>query len=240
MRLSRQYDRAYAFRSATEAQRSDRIRRLYPATAAAAPGATPLSQPGSVFGPGAVVRPSLEGVQLASGAVLAELLGAAWPPADLLSLGAGQQGSDAGASEALGALLRACGDAYDQAVPMVAHMRGGSRAGYARWEEFRRCGWVGGRVGMGWVGGKAAGRRGTLGLGSGSEGQRCKAPVQVGLHAAGRLCPEPAALPAHRKGLALYAARRNDALQRDGVSRMSAYLHWGERHWGLAGRRGLV
>jgi hypothetical protein len=30
-----------------------------------------------------------------------------------------------------------------------------------------------------------------------------------------------------RQGLALYAARRNDALQRDGVSRLSAYHHYG-------------
>lgn len=44
------------------------------------------------------------------------------------------------------------------------------------------------------------------------------------------LHPDPAIhCPLHRKGLPLYAARRNDAMQRDGVSRLSAYHHFGGR-----------
>ena len=42
--------------------------------------------------------------------------------------------------------------------------------------------------------------------------------------------------PSCRKGLPLYAARRNDAMQRDGVSRLSAYHHFGGFGWeGAAG-----
>lgn len=32
-----------------------------------------------------------------------------------------------------------------------------------------------------------------------------------------------------KRGLSLYAATRNDAMNRNGVSRMSPYHHWGER-----------
>ncbi|MEW5306743.1 MAG: hypothetical protein WDW36_009186 [Sanguina aurantia] len=34
-----------------------------------------------------------------------------------------------------------------------------------------------------------------------------------------------------KRGLSLYAATRNDAMNRNGVSRMSPYHHWGERAW---------
>ncbi len=41
-------------------------------------------------------------------------------------------------------------------------------------------------------------------------------------------------LSCNRKGLPLYAARRNDAMQRDGVSRLSAYHHFGGLYFACA------
>ena len=139
--------RAYSFRSVTEAQRKQRLRLYTP------PASTPL-------GP-AALAPSLllQGLAPAPPHVLsAERLG--WQPLELASVLPVQL------PQRLHQLLSGC-RWMDHSVPGVSSSIGGSAAGYARWEAFRR------------------------------------------------------------RGLPLYAARRNDAMQRDGVSRLSAYHHFG-------------
>ena len=88
----------------------------------------------------------------------AERLG--WTPLELASV------AQVALPQRLHAVLAGC-PGLDHSVPGVACTLGGSAAGYARWEAFRR------------------------------------------------------------RGLALYAARRNDAMSREGVSRLSPYHHYG-------------
>lgn len=113
--------RAYAFRSATEAQRRQRIARVYQL----APGTPPV-------GPAALAPPpaALAGLP----ALPPELLsreGLGWEPLDLASMPPPQL------AQQLDALLARCAG-IDHSVPGVAHMPGGSAAGYVRWEAFRK------------------------------------------------------------------------------------------------------
>ncbi len=113
--------RAYSFRSATEAQRRQRIACMYQL----APGTPPV-------GPAALAPPpaALAGLP----ALPPELLsreGLGWEPLDLASMPPPQL------AQQLDALLARCAG-IDHSVPGVAHMPGGSAAGYVRWEAFRK------------------------------------------------------------------------------------------------------
>lgn len=205
--------RAYAFRSATEAQRRQRIPRVYQL----APGTPPV-------GPVALAPPpaALVGLPpLPPGLLSRESLG--WEPLDLAGTPPPQL------PQRLGALLARCGG-IDHSAPGVSHLLGGSAAGYVRWEAFRR------RAGRAPLARRAGtGPRGP----SPSPVPRFEGPPACQacplrhaaprtLHAAcsgmrATLWPPPTL---RRKGLSLYAARRNDPMLRDGTSRLSAYHHW--------------
>ncbi|KAG2452956.1 hypothetical protein HYH02_002293 [Chlamydomonas schloesseri] len=203
MRLvTRAYEKAYAYRSATEGWRRCRMKAVYaggpfcwpgavaltvtasggtaaaPAAAtAASPGTGPmhrfLQRAGS--GPGgtgstaqqvADAAPASDGAGASSPAAARAPIAPVtpeWLSLDLLALppAAGSTVPDLGA-------VAAAIPGVDTSVPGVVHMIGGSSAGYARWDAWRRSGGVG-----------------------------------------------------------RYAASRNDAMQRGGTSRLSPYLHWG-------------
>ncbi|CAL8462237.1 g1768 [Coccomyxa elongata] len=139
--------KAYIFRSSTDKPRRERLNRM-PYTN----GATDWTR---LLGGAAVVTEGLEELREDPPRRGPVPEGLDWEPLDLTA-----PGSD------IAGLLARC-DWIDREVPAIAHMRGGSGEGYARWEAFR-C-----------------------------------------------------------KGLDLYAAHRNNALKRDGVSRLSAYHHYG-------------
>lgn len=112
--------RAYAFRSATEAQRKQRITRTYQL----APGAPPVGPAALAPPPAALASlPPLPPELLSK-----ERLG--WAPLELAGV------PPPHLAPQLAALLSRC--AIDHSVPSVAHMPGGSAAGYARWEAFRK------------------------------------------------------------------------------------------------------
>eukprot|EP00198_Chlamydomonas_reinhardtii_P013115 XP_001702452.1 CPD photolyase type II [Chlamydomonas reinhardtii] len=163
MRLvPRAYEKAYAYRSATEAGAGPMHRFLHRASGAnAAASAQPASASdgagSSVGGGGAAGSAAASPAGPAAASIAPE-----WPSLDLLALPVGADGTcDLG-------VVAASIPGVDKSVPGVSHMIGGSGAGYARWDAWRRGGGVG-----------------------------------------------------------RYAASRNDAMQRGGTSRMSAYLHWG-------------
>ena len=118
MRLVRKYhERAFSFRSATEAQRRQRLKLYSP------PPAAPL-------GPAAVTPAQLQGLPpLPPQLGAPEQLG--WQPLELAGVPALQL------QQRLRQVLHAC-RGVDHSVPGVAHLPGGSAAGYARWEAFRK------------------------------------------------------------------------------------------------------
>ncbi|KAG2425702.1 hypothetical protein HXX76_013544 [Chlamydomonas incerta] len=195
MRLvARAYEKAWAYRSATEAASGSGADGAATSSAAAAAasagGAGPMhrflqrtsapttptvaasAQPSAVLaaaiaadGSAAAGGGGTDGAA-ASSAVGARIAAVTpdWPSLDLLALPPTAGG---GATCDLGPVAAAV-PGVDNSVLGVSHMIGGSGAGYARWDAWRRGGGVG-----------------------------------------------------------RYAASRNNAMQRGGTSRMSAYLHWG-------------
>lgn len=116
MRLVRKaHEKAYTFRAATEGERRRRIAATY----------TPPPS-GQLVGPAAVAPAPLGGLPpLPPHLRCAEWLG--WQPLDAAGMLAPQLHQ---------ALLRCPG--LDRSVPGVAQLVGGSRAGYERWERFRK------------------------------------------------------------------------------------------------------
>lgn len=118
MRLVRKlHERAYSFRSATEAQRRQRLKTYAP-------------PPGTLLGPTAVAPAALGSLPpLPPGLLAPEQLG--WHPLELVSVPALHL------QQRLRQVLQAC-RGIDDSVPGVGHLPGGSVAGYARWEAFRK------------------------------------------------------------------------------------------------------
>lgn len=103
------HERAFSFRSATEAQRRQRLKTYAP-------------PPAALLGPAAVAPAQLQGLPpLPPQLGAPEQLG--WQPLEL--------------PQSLRQVLQTCGG-IDQSVPGVSHLPGGSAAGYARWEAFRK------------------------------------------------------------------------------------------------------
>lgn len=118
MRLVRKFhERAYTFRSATEAQRRQRLKTYAP-------------PPAALLGPAAVAPAALQGLPpLPQGATEPGQLG--WQPLELAGIPALHL------QQRLRQVLQAC-PALDHSVPGVGHLPGGSMAGYVRWEAFRK------------------------------------------------------------------------------------------------------
>lgn len=130
--VGRSYDRAYAFRAATAGRRRGSLSSTYllPLPQSQAPGSAVHVD--SLVGPAALSPFALSGPAQQDADALAALLRTPWASLDLAAL------PDEGLHDALCALVAGCGEVLDQSAPPVAHMVGGSTAGYAHWEAFRR------------------------------------------------------------------------------------------------------
>lgn len=170
MRLTKKaYERAGPYRSSTEGLRRLRARALYRPTGPAAAPVPPAASPAAAASPGASCNTASIDCNVggsSSGSSAAASSSSGHQPAITIPPGLGWQPFDLTTAD-IPALVAAW-PGLDHSVPGVAHVMGGSRAGYARWEAWKATG-----------------------------------------------------------GLSLYAARRNDAMQREGTSRLSPYHHFG-------------
>lgn len=130
-KVGRSYEKAYAFRAATAGRRRASARSTYTLQAPAAVGGE--VQVGSVVGPTALAPFQLSAPAQQSAGALAQLLQLSWASLNLAALP-----ESPGLHGMLCEMVAACGGIYDQSVQPVSHMAGGFRAGYARWEDFRR------------------------------------------------------------------------------------------------------